>query len=405
MTIDLKGRIVAAVEQRPIYGAVVEVSSTGQRPAFKPRQVTTNRMGSFHFRIRADEVGTDGNAPTVLLRVLDGEGKEIGFAQPNVEAHDLTIEIGEAAIQTARLPRQPGEVAIISADVFDTIRAATSKASTPPQITVNVAAMDNVFSSLPPLLALPDLIDIAQGVLRGRSEDFSAFEELLDDLEAWNHQAYPYVRRQLTHNEAEHVLSPAFLRASVDTAGARPKRAREPVISREALFVTIAAAMRVARGNPQRVIGNIGILLEQYCGLGPVVSLYHAAQLALAGGEVDRRMFLARLGTYGGGWVEPPVPDGPQPPAPRVPPRPFPCPGGPPWPPDPGSSGGVPWAVDECEPEIIRATQEALARRRIYSITGISPQGACPGETITITGTGLTFEGQGGICVHLSRCL
>lgn len=396
MMVDLKGRVVTAASQRPVHGAVVEVSSLGERPAFSPRRVTANRVGRFRFRIRTEAVDTGDGGATVLLRVLDEAGQSIGFAQPGVEQHDIVIEIAQPALERATLPRQPGQVSVVPPDMLDTIRAA-ARAAAPRQAAASLAAIDNVLASLPPLLALSDLVDVAHGVLRGRSDDFRAFEELLDDLEAWNHRAYPHVRRQLTHAEAESVLSPAFLKARVDAARARPRGSGESGISREAMFVTIVAAMRVARDDPRRIIRNIGVLLEQYCGLDPLVSLFRAAQLALAGGEIEQRLFLARLATYGGEGGMPPVPDGGQPGFPRFPPRPFPCPGGPPWPPDPGSGGQEPAPIDDCEPEITEEGRKALARRRTYTITGFSPQGACPGDTITITGTGLLFDGRSGI--------
>jgi len=134
MTVDVRGRVVTGRNQQPIYGALVEISLAGNQTSLKPTRVITNRSGSFWFRIKDNELGTAQDIPRADFRVLDERGNEIGklgVALTRANASALKIRIGKGDLQRAALPPQPGDLTLISEDVFETIRSATSKASTP----------------------------------------------------------------------------------------------------------------------------------------------------------------------------------------------------------------------------------------------------------------------------------
>jgi len=247
-------------------------------------------------------------------------------------------------------------------------------------------AVKNILGALPPVFTFPEFVDVAAGALRGRSQDLGVFKALLDDLEAWNHQAYQYDRKRLSIQEAADILKAGSSENPL-------KRAVGPgVISIKPALVLIAAAMQAAGNNPVLVNRNIGIILEPICGADRLASLHNAALSAITGDVGDSRLLLGQLRMFGGLYGEPPI-------CPDYPPRPTPCPGGAPWPPRSDSPRLLPWTEGDCggDGEWIDAFRDILERRTTYSITGISPQGACPGDTIVITGTGFLFEGNTGV--------
>jgi hypothetical protein len=378
----ISGHVISDTDRSPVLGAIVELSGED----FETRRLTTNRKGEFRF----DVLGKPGN-----LLVLDQVGATL--FQANAPGEEIEIALATAG---ASLPRQPTKEKLISPEVFDTIRLAASRFAAHPNATRR--ALDLMFCRLPPVLQMPEFVHIAEGVLRGHGDDLLAFRALLDDLEIWNHSAFSYVRRSLKQNEAEKVLSPAFLRALIPD----PQPKFEPVMSRQIIAVTLAAAMRVAGSDMIAMNRNIGILLEQFSACDAVISLFRKAQEAISGGTIERQTFLTHMQIFAPvcGDVpekpEPPsFPDRPDPdggmPWPPLPGKPGPD-DGPPWPPDPGGSDGF-WRRDPCEPEFIAAFEEWFARRRFYSIDSISPSGACPGDVITITGSGFLFEGSTGV--------
>lgn len=315
------------------------------------------------------------------------------------QAHD--IEVDDQSVKEAVLPRQPGMTALISQNVFDTIDAAVSASVPPERVSVYREAADEFFCSLPPVLDLPALLDIAEGVLEGRPGDIRQFDEILNNLEAWNHRHYSHTRHRLTVEEAEMLLDDDFLEALSDHLATNQNEDRASLLSQRGIGVLTAAAIRISSDDPLRTHRNIGILSEQFCGIGQVGPLYFAAQNALSGDATQRREFLNTLEIYGGlcddsgvGELSPPFGGGS--------PLPVPCPEGPPWPPDPDEPfTDFPEEVD-CEVEFIIAVKEALQRGITYSISDISPPRACPGDTITITGSNLVFEGNTGIVLFPS---
>lgn len=388
----VSGRVLSDTDGRPVLGAIVELSGEG----FDTRRMTTNREGVFRFEVPAKPEN---------LRVRDRSGAELyGLANPPEQEIDVV-----AAVDGANLFRQPITEELIAPEVFDTIRLAVSRFAANPDASLH--AIDRMFCGLPPVLKMPELVHLAEGVLRGKGDDMRAFRALLDDLEIWNRRAFTYVRRSLTRKEAEQLLSPAFLRKLVPEH--QPEY--EPVISHQILALTLCAAMRISSDDPIDMNRNIGILLEQFRAFDPVRSLFRTAREAMFGGAMERRAFSSRMQIFapvcGDVPDEPPWPPRPGPgDGPSWPPRPGPgdgpswppplpgrpsAGGDPPWPPPPGGSD-EPWPGDPCEAEAIEAVREALRRRRSYSIDDIFPRGACPGEVITITGTGLLFEGSTG---------
>jgi hypothetical protein len=401
MTVVAKGRVVSGRNQRPIYGAVVELSLVGNQASPKSRRVITDRSGYFSFRIKKSQLGTAQDSSNFHFRVLDERGLEIGtlgVAIAQAKASSVTINIEKDRLKAAALPTQPGHLALISEDVFETIRKAVEKASLFGAGQAHSSAVEAFFSALPPLLTEPEFVDVAAGALRGRGRDLRAFKALLDDFESWNHHAYRYDRKQLTQQEADDLLKTENPLGNVPSL---PHATGRGVISSRAALIMVAAAARAAGGDPARTSRNIGTILEPLCGADRLASLYNAALSAIAGGFDESRMLAAQLRMLGGLGDQPP-PDGPQFPSGRFPsPGHFPCPDGPPWPPrrDPPPRP-LPFDDTDC-PEAAEAFRRLYGRERRYTISGISPAGACPGDVVTITGTGFIFEGHTG-GVHFS---
>src|SRR4030095_2021524 len=198
-------------------------------------------------------------------------------------------------------------------------------------------------------------------------------------------------RKQLNPQGAADILKTA---SPFDPAPPSARADGHGVISTKSALVMIAAATRVAGSNPVRINRNISIILEPLCGADGLASLFNAALLD------DSRMLLGQLRIFGDFGGEP------DPGRPQFPPRPFPCPDGPPWPPHPEPRRPLPFDDRGCSPAEARdAFRAAEARRRTYSIMGISPERACPGEIVTITGSGFLFEGHTGAAVHFPGLL
>jgi hypothetical protein len=376
--------VLTDVDDNPLYGVRIEWSD-------KQLSVITNTKGEFTFL----------SPPDGVIVVRDRAGNVINEFDTS-QSDNFKIDIANAQL----LP-QPNQESLINPNVFTSIIEANERFFSDP--TQTLQAFDSFVCSLPPILRLPDLVGIAEGVLQGRGEELFEFRERLDNLEQWNHRSFSYDRPALEQEQAEFLLSDDHL-SQIRQDNHQPNG----LISQRQVATLVGAAM-LAADNPVTQNRNIGIIVEQLAGFNSLFSLFDSAESALLGGDTERQAFASRMEIFSpswqGGFPSPfpgPFPNpnpgpfpGPFPnpnPGPIPGPFPFPMPGGgPPWPPAPGGgSGGIP-PGDPCLPEYLEAFRESRRRMATYSITEIVPQGACPGEEITITGSGFIFEGGGGV--------
>lgn len=372
------GRLLSE-SRRGVFGATVEIFSGD----FVRESVITNRNGEFSFH--AEEKNDQAK---LFVRALDRNGKTLAAAQPAARQVEWTIDPGQLA--NAALPPQATGRRTIDRAVFDTIDLAIHVSFAPGQVARAQAILQAIDCALPAIDRFDDLLDVADGVLRGHSDDMRAFADRLDDMELWNQRNNPAPRRRLNEKQAKALLTKKFLEDySAKIHAARGPRTRDGILGKRDGIVLLVAAIRTAGGDARRIHRNLGILADQFCGLRGLDRLFGAAFGALAGGLAERLRFVDALLLLGGicelgGF-------------PSREPSPPPC-GSPSWPvdaDDPEIPGDFPIPVEDCTAEALLAVREALGRQITYTITGITPAtGACSGSIITITGTNLTFEGN-----------
>lgn len=399
MKLIVSGRIVSDKDQKGIFGTSVEVYS--EDPASEQREPLqsqiTNRNGEFSFRLREKALARLGDIPkTLFLRALDAKTQVLSQSGPMAIAPDqpLLVElvVDVDRLTEAVLPPQRVTETLVPVAVFDAVDRAIQTVVCADEIEGQRLAIRGFYCALPPILDLEDILDVAQGVLRGQPEDMRSFQDHLDNMEIWNLSNNPAPRPQLSAEQADFLLSDEFLDDYRKKREAtRHPGSRESIVPIEKGVTLLVATMRVSGSSPAQIHHNIGILSEQFCGLHGLDRLHQAALGALSGGLAERVFFLRTL-NFMGGFCGPGARPGPFPPRPS----PIPC-GRPPWPPDPdGYHTPFPPIIEDCTPEAIRGFREFLERGVAYTIESVTPNNACPGQEITIRGSNFEFHGRSG---------
>lgn len=236
----------------------------------------------------------------------------------------------------------------------------------------------------PPLLEAVGLVDTAMGVLDGDPMAYQEFAGTLDlmasrasDLPDSGHPSEQPHAASLD----DAYLSGLHSQIEQRLVGAETM---SPVPHHE--FVALATAAVISSGGDERVMHRrVGILLDQICGLTRFGRTLAAAEAVRFGalGAMDRfqREWEGFIGDCG-------PDDGPLPPFPGPGPQPDPHPCPSPWPPGPRGLPDDPAVLEKwaCTAEAVLAFRRVRAGGT-YTITSISNPRACPGETITITGS------------------
>lgn len=379
-TIAVGGNVTARESDRAVPHAAVEV---GAGRSLKKRILRANRSGEFEVWFCGDEAQwVQANLAKLRVRVLDTTGRALATSKI-AEGDETALEIAldDAQLKKAGL-RAAEHRAPLRADFLPTLNAAVGQLPSPAHSGAQ-AILDRLTCALPPLIVGLDVIDLAHGVLRGRSEDLRAFTELLQDSELWVTQHLGGLPRR------DAQASEQLLR---DLQSAQPhehvERSETPdaLVSRVDRLLLVAAAATASAGDAVRFVRNVGLVSAQLSLADRLSGVLGASREALEGAPQSlRHTMMIWAGCFGG--LEMPLPRE--------------VPGGFRWG-DPMPGSWDPWepeipTVDPCEVEMARAIGSILERRSEYSIDRIEPPNACPGETITISGSGLRFEGHTGV--------
>jgi hypothetical protein len=396
MSIVVNGRVVSGEGQRGIFGTTVEIFD--RHPSLKQSKPLqgqiTNRSGEFSFRLGGKALERyRKNQGTFFVRAVDAKGKALSESVPLEIEPDRTnvveLAVDAEMLSEVTLPRQPKAERIVPIAVFNAIDAAIQAVAAPGELQGRQILAQNFYCSLPPIQELDTLLDLGYGVLEGRPEDMLRFQAYLDNFALWNLKNNAGPRRQLDPAQAEYLLSDEFLSIYQNKIDAHHgTRHRTGIVPVQHLLILQAAAIRTAGGKTMRIHRNLGILSEQFCGLSNLDRLYQAALDTRPG---DSTFFVQMLDILGGNCG----PGGGPGLFPRSP-APIPC-ESPFWPPDPENP--VPFEPyipedDLCWVEGVMKFPKILAEDQTYIIESVTPERACPGQLITIRGTGFEFEGR-----------
>lgn len=368
MTYDIAGRVVRADTGFGIADATVELFGDEGENRGRLCGVRTDRHGAFYLRRPEDDGG-------LVLRVSDGRGTllasegvggEVGYVEVPVEPDDLS-GVHLRSVSAGPLLR-PG--------VFDLLSSAIGRLPAkvrPPA----AAALEGIRTRPPPICSEPGLLDLARGVLDGRGSDVQEFRDVLARFATWGAQRDPGFPRVLSPDDAHELLS-AWRKVKAPSGGSHGSAA----LRREATVILAAAAVVSGTGDPVQLIRNVEILHHQLASVAVLDSLVREARRVLAGRPGSGERFLDALSIFEGavGW-------------PRVPELPG-------WLPE---LDDIPWELPPvgqlCDAVTATALVRALESASTYRIDDISPPRACPGETITIQGSGFQGPGYGAVTV------
>lgn len=411
----LRGSVVRRSDQQPVKGARVECRAPSGELIPDCSVVITGGCGAFDLCVTARPGHENPPPQPESVHVFDRSGgllaeMELPGGEDDNPHNSLDILIDDRLLAGGDLPRSVDRVVLRqSALALLRARAAALLDLGRDPDGIAAAAVDHLEAGLPPLATHPTIVALATDVLRGEADAYELFQRELDLLDDWNTRAFgPNV--VLLRDTAAELLEPDN---QPDAHGSRLHPDRSGPLDMHALHTVVGAAIRVAGGEPVRILASIGVIARQLCPMTDAIAFY-----ALAGGLpsdaetegrldefVDRARLLTEESSESGAGragAALPVEAGPargrRPSTPTG--RPIPgvtrCPPGNPWP-QVSPLGHfqplilpLPASGERCR-DWIRTFRE-LERARSYEVTAIEPRDACVGEQVTIRGTGLQFE-------------
>jgi hypothetical protein len=385
--LDIRGRIHTETGMG-VHGLTVELLDTRFEYVERLNPTLTAADGSFTFTARQEEFPDLFEAcPQVLLRVRDRWGEIIHTSddsiawQPGRQTINLTLD--SKALQ-AHL-RIPTTWEALTGPLIPPERWAQIDAA----ITLLAPAGEPEHDSFlraarcpaPDLMRFETLVEDAFGVLRGNSDARERFTASLGLLEQRQPDTAP--RADLDDVAVFERWHASLTEALNEFPGYEMQR----VVPEERLVPVMLAAAYAGSLEPRGADRYLSILNDQLCGVSNLDTVWNAALGALGGDEQGLKYFrsvLEQVGTECG-------PDG----GPLPGPRPEPCPI--PWPPPrdfdpfkiPLHELKLTLCMLEARIEIGRKT--SLGKQSLvlpYNVTAITPQTACVGDAVVITGSG-----------------
>lgn len=395
---SITGR-VTLTDGNAIAGLTIDVHDRNLSHYQSLGSVLTRSDGEFVLNYNSEtQTKLFEDCPYIYITVEDVEGNKLHVTSRRVrfgrsKKTRFEIRLNDESVITHRKNAQPLKLLqgnVLLSDVFTTIGIAWEQLARQ-RGDARIFTQSIMFCPGAPMLRFDDLIFDARDVLAGQPE---AVERLHDKLMTMELHAAPndeHRQRMQLLPEGDLEQEAYWKQMSADIQQLR--RALPPgspsIIENESFVGLVAAAIMLGGDDPVALHGNLAIIHDQFCGLGPVGTVFRAADKFRQGGP---------LGGFERAWQDwfdqwgPD--DGPPAPFPRPEPSPSPTPRGwnNPWPPVPGGLPRNPEILEKwaCTAEMV------LAFRRIrglglltgYSITSVSPPNACPGDEITITGSG-----------------
>lgn len=397
---SIHGRV--RVKDDGVHGLTVDASDPDLLFSDEMGSVLTNRDGEFTFEFEQTKFKhVFDAAPKVVLTICDVSGKRLATVDKGMvwslgkclEA-DIKLPQKKVADHQNKTKTLTGSGSLFPAQELETIGAAWNELSASRGDT-RTFSNNFAFCPGPPIMRFPDLVDVALDVISGQIDAVPRFQEMMmvmaaagatnpeqerrleivsqgvgDSLEYWNSRL----------KEFQSALSqiPAGNISFIPKSG----------------FIAVTLASALLGGRDTKALHrNLGVINEQICGLerlGPVVRAAERVrfntQEALAGFD---RAWMDYSGSCGpdDGPLFPPPGRGPQPG-----PDPQPCPE--PWPPTPGGFPRDPGLLEKwaCTAEVVIALRgvRGVFGSGSYTITSVSNVHACPGDVLTITGSGFS---------------
>jgi hypothetical protein len=359
------------------------VELTGDGRGALARRTRADADGRFAFVIRGADVDFAEADPTHLrVQVTDAAGRPLESATPTT-AGDGAIEIvlDERQAEASGL-RAPDRRPVLREDFAPTLEAAIGRLAEADRPGAR-AIIERLTCGLPPFLVERGLVDVARGVLRGRVDDLQRFDEILARAEVWSAAKGVAVPRRDARWVAEQMKALGEKAPHQDDGP--PAAPRGTIIELEARLLLLAAA-GAAAPDDAAFVRNVELVYGQLAQGEHLAGILASAWDALDGRPDSFRRTLGSLA----GCLPPDD-------------KPFP------YPPDPGplgwpDGGTLHWPGEplptppprfaECDQEALRAIFDARQRAVRYTIDSVEPPRACPGDTLTIRGTNLRFDGQ-----------
>ncbi len=367
MTLYLNGTIFADEAGTPAAGVWVRLTA-GKSKA--PELVRTGWDGAFRLprpgkgKATIEVTTRAGNVIAWHAAPARGKAAEI-VLQPEVRG-EFPVRRGAAG-------------PILREDIFHSIGLAVDRAD--PAVRANAhQALQVLRCALPPIAEMADILDLADGVLEGRTGAVAGFRDRLSVFAMWNaaHHA------QKSAPDANMLTSLFDGRQGEIAQPHSHQLDRDRVVESDAISVLLIAAVLASGDDHSRVWHSVQAIFGQVFSLAPLRLMRRQARDVSFDRGQSIGMFLETLGGLTG--FCPPGFD------------PLPGPGGSPIPfPDPGAwhdPVGLPPVNEDCI-EIVDIVAAAAAARGIrFTVTSIEPANACPGQTITIEGSGFSPAGQ-----------
>ncbi|MDM0116733.1 D-arabinono-1,4-lactone oxidase [Variovorax sp. J22R133] len=369
MSHELKGSVYVKETGLPVIGAWVRLV-IGDKSS--PEVVRTGEDATF-------SLAYDGQGG--LIDVTDRAGKvlatmPLGSSGP----WETRIEVSQDVLAASAV-RNAENVPVLRAEVLKTIALGIEQLED--SVLANAAlALESLTCRLPPIATLPDLFHLAQDVLEARAGAATRFREHLRHFEAWNAARYP-TRTPPPAQELEAL----FIKLAHGKHPPHERRIDRNRLVEAKVVVTMVAAAALVSGNDLtrlwRALQAVHGQLQAIAQLRPLLRDARAASFGVPGAA---RLFQLTLGEFGGFCM------------PGFHPFPSPFPEGNPIPyPDPGDwHDPIEVPVDDWCPEAIPDIAVAVAERMSAAevvIERVEPSDACPGETLTLYGTGLSPGG------------
>lgn len=382
----IDGRIRAGDDGKGVHGLLVEVWEDAVDDQLG--SVRTREDG--RFRIVIDEtherqlVDRFRNRPARLsLRVRDRDGSVIYSSDdPERESQigelvefDLTLDADRLIDHRSRPTTwdHPGE-GLVPDEQWADIEAAVGLLAPPGEAGRN-AYLQAVRCPAPPFDRFDGAIfDDAFGAIEGDPRAIGRFRDIVETAQAFRPESSTGMLDGVSEEtiealfEGEAAVQPATLHGA-DAAGI------ERTVGPEKVVPLTLAALQIGGGDRDLGGGILGPVLDQFCGAELIGALHRSALDALSGRDGAIERWAGHVGYVGFecGPDDGPIPEFP----PKLRPR---CPG----PPDP------------CAADVLREVRERDGPifGGTYRVTEVAPARACPGDVVTIRGSG--FGSAGG---------
>lgn len=379
-----------------VHGLVVDVADRDLVFYDDLGSTRTRRDGRFRLEYRPDALSRLFDArPEVSIVIRDASGTtvyrgaEVECASGETARFDVEVEqavVDRHLAHGRTLEPPPGPV--LDDDSFSILSAAWDGLAQAGRPVRHGEFRRSWVCPLPPMAKIDELVPDALATIGGDSVAAERFRERLDQFSAQTPvgaEPGPAI---------EDVRAWQILESSIRDHLGGHGNVVEPVISRDTALALFAATVLAGHArDPAFARGYIDVVANQICPIEHFGTVMRAARGVVRGDSRATRTFENELRTFWGdpdcGPTDKPLPPWPEPDPGPFPPRPNPCPA---WPPKRPFVRIPDATLDKwlCQAEMVNTLRGVVGDR--YRITSVLPKGACPGQTLVITGSNFGTE-------------